>query len=547
MRKSIKESFVHQTEEQTEASTKEEVKMVSEYYLKYKTARQNEKGEFVDEFTLSDLILPIEKLKETACLHTFNKKTGEGVFFFDEPFEHFDSMFGGTRFQFISVEINCVKTLGYCIFSDMYLLEKVVIGPVLEESYGQPFAFFSKECVIKEIVYLDGCKTTFDLVYHNKTLNGREDFIVDSVKSVSLPDSIVKIGYNSFRNFTNITNLVLPKNTAIIEKKAFAGCGIQDIIINENLKNIDDYAFQESKLRSIDLSDNVISIGRYAFFKCYFLKHVRLPKRLKNIDAGLFFDCRSLVSINIPQSVINIDNYVFSGCSNLRKIVLPKHYYSLFILKNTPLEYAYQQGFSQGKIVVDEDGELDLEKTVCLDKRIETYVPKSKANLRESFVHQTDETSEDELKKENAINLHWKNFSDGISNHIEINDYSFFSDLEERLWNCADDESLEDDYHWTGTGMDLINDEEGNKFQRGDGDDFYSIEFEVYTDKLPNGDYRFDFVNHPIRIGVNLNGLEEIVPMTEYTDIKIGILNTLMKFYDGNILEKFPEDFEFGE
>ena len=68
-----------------------------------------------------------------------------------------------------------------------------------------------------------------------------------------MPDSITRIGDNSFNNCYNLTELVLPKNLTYIGEYAFAEC---------------------TSLSGITIPKGVSYIGKYAFYRCHDLTDV---------------------------------------------------------------------------------------------------------------------------------------------------------------------------------------------------------------------------------------------------------------------------------
>lgn len=73
------------------------------------------------------------------------------------------------------------------------------------------------------------------------------------LKSISMPDSLQKIGTSAFSGCTKITEIKLPNSLSVIGEKAFSGCG---------------------KLESIRMSSKVMEIGMSAFTGCSQLKTV---------------------------------------------------------------------------------------------------------------------------------------------------------------------------------------------------------------------------------------------------------------------------------
>ena len=74
-----------------------------------------------------------------------------------------------------------------------------------------------------------------------------------TLKEVTLPDSIKRIGFKAFSGCTNLKSITLPQNLTAIEDHAFYEC---------------------SSLTSITLPDSVTSIGECAFFGCTRLSKV---------------------------------------------------------------------------------------------------------------------------------------------------------------------------------------------------------------------------------------------------------------------------------
>ena len=95
----------------------------------------------------------------------------------------------------------------------------------------------------------------------------------ETIKSVTIPDSVIIIGF-----------------------MAFYGC---------------------SSLTSVTIPDSVTSIGDGAFFYCSSLTIVTIPDSVTSIGSWAFSGCSSLTSVTIPDSVTDIGDWVFYDCNNL--------------------------------------------------------------------------------------------------------------------------------------------------------------------------------------------------------------------------------------
>ena len=95
-------------------------------------------------------------------------------------------------------------------------------------------------------------------------------FVCHTVRKMSIPSSVTKIGYYAFSKCTNLT--------------------------------------------SIELPSGVTKIDRYAFSKCTNLSSLTLPSGVKEIWFCTFEGCKSLTSVTLPSGVERIEYSAFNGC-----------------------------------------------------------------------------------------------------------------------------------------------------------------------------------------------------------------------------------------
>ncbi len=101
----------------------------------------------------------------------------------------------------------------------------------------------------------------------------------------------------AFYNCTSLKSISLPDSILIIGEKAFYGC--------KNLKNI-------------DMGDGVTIIEASAFYNCTSLTSITISKNVTSIGSSAFRGCTGLQSIVIPNNVTTIKTYAFKDCSNLK-------------------------------------------------------------------------------------------------------------------------------------------------------------------------------------------------------------------------------------
>lgn len=143
---------------------------------------------------------------------------------------------------------------------------------------------------------------------------------------ITINDVAVRaIGFEAFRNLTNVTSVTIPYGVTSIGSSAFSGCqNLKNIIIPDSVTSIGSLAFSGcSSLTNVVIPDSVTSMGSSIFFHCTNLESVTLPKDITIIGNEMFFACSSLTSIIIPDGVISIGSNAFQGCTGLTSIMIP--------------------------------------------------------------------------------------------------------------------------------------------------------------------------------------------------------------------------------
>lgn len=178
-----------------------------------------------------------------------------------------------------------------------------------------------------------------------------------AVETLEIPDSVVEIGNDAFYACSGITDLVIPDSVKRIGSSAFGFCsGLKTVLIGNGLTDISDDGSifkncpslesitvddKNTVYRSVDnclIKDDVIisgcknsvisdecgvtKVGKDAFCGCD-ATEIIIPEGVTEIGDSAFESCQSLENVVLPDSVVKIGNQAFNDCP-----VLDGVYYS---------------------------------------------------------------------------------------------------------------------------------------------------------------------------------------------------------------------------
>ena len=141
------------------------------------------------------------------------------------------------------------------------------------------------------------------------------------IKSVYIPEGVLSIGKEAFRECKNLTTINLPKSITYVDKYAFYACeNVSYMKLSPSLTQINNASFTGSSITKIEIPEGVTTIGLDAFGNSIKLIEAKLPSTLKTIERGVFWNCLSLIEITIPASVTTIGEFSFYHCNALTDI-----------------------------------------------------------------------------------------------------------------------------------------------------------------------------------------------------------------------------------
>ena len=134
---------------------------------------------------------------------------------------------------------------------------------------------------------------------------------------VVIPDGVREIGDAAFVDMKGVERMIM-------ECEDYDAPEMETLTIPDSVTKIGYYAFAYCmNLKKVSMPDSVSSLGERAFEGCESLKEIRLPAGLTEIEEFTFFLCENLRAVMIPKGVVRIGKNAFDG-TDLRKVKVPE-------------------------------------------------------------------------------------------------------------------------------------------------------------------------------------------------------------------------------
>lgn len=148
----------------------------------------------------------------------------------------------------------------------------------------------------------------------------KELVILDEYES--LP--VMSIGDYAFKDVSSVKSVTIPSSVLRIGEYAFSSCkNLEEVVFKNGVSEICCNAFENnSKLKSINLPDSLVYLGAMAFFDCSNLENVTVPKGLSDIGAGAFAYTQWIESAD-EEFVFAGDNVLISYKGADTEVTLP--------------------------------------------------------------------------------------------------------------------------------------------------------------------------------------------------------------------------------
>lgn len=190
------------------------------------------------------------------------------------------------------------------------------------------------------------------------------------LKSVTLPETLERIGRSAFLDCNKLTSIIIPGSVKVIEDSAFLWCSsLSNVTLSEGLVTIGASAFENTRIKALKLPNSVVEVKKAAFSGCDELvdlklnnglkeigyeafaysaiKQLNIPKSVEVIHGTAFTSCKSLVSVTFGDGVKKIDESAFEDCEKLNKVVIPAsvNYIAYNAFKDTKWENSLKDEF----------------------------------------------------------------------------------------------------------------------------------------------------------------------------------------------------------
>lgn len=205
-----------------------------------------------------------------------------------------------------------VVQIGSSVFQNCIRLEEVIL-PKVETIEEQ---LFRDCCALKTIKIPDSVIKIMNWAFCNCKL----------LRAIEIPKQVTYIGKGAFQDCSQLQAMDLPSNITNMEDSVFAYCNsLAAINFDAKVEKISKFMFRDcSALQVVDFSNanTITKLGNGCFINCGLLRNIALPPNLQIIAPRAFKACVSLEEINIHRFIRSIGEHSFSGCRNLRSVIL---------------------------------------------------------------------------------------------------------------------------------------------------------------------------------------------------------------------------------
>ena len=206
-----------------------------------------------------------------------------------------------------------ITEIGQFAFSNYDYIMKDANDEISDEAPESMKMWFIGDDTIKQVTIPEGVTRIGPYAFANMT----------ALEKVVLPSTLETIDYGAFYGCTSLKSIEGIENVKFINQSAFTGCNIKGTLDFKSATAIANYAFSGNRnLKEVIFSEYTQSIAAEAFSYCEKLETVTFNAEKVKLGKGVFQGCKALKSIDVNAAVIPA--YAFDGCSSLENITIGK-------------------------------------------------------------------------------------------------------------------------------------------------------------------------------------------------------------------------------
>ena len=144
------------------------------------------------------------------------------------------------------------------------------------------------------------------------------EFLSSGLESINIPPGVIEIKSGAFRKCIKLVRVDLP-NIETIEECMFMDCeSLKQITIPNSITKIKKWAFSRcTSLENIVIAEQVYQIERNVFDGCTSLDNVHVPSNITKMEQSVFEQCTSLTRVKFDAKISTLPKQTFLDCSAL--------------------------------------------------------------------------------------------------------------------------------------------------------------------------------------------------------------------------------------
>lgn len=105
---------------------------------------------------------------------------------------------------------------------------------------------------------------------------------------------------------------------------AFRSCEITEVTIPESITKIGLDSFNSCRyLETVNLHEKITIISMQAFMDCSSLKSIIIPSKVSILGFGAFWNCNNLETVTLQEGLVELQPKSFANCTSLKEIRIP--------------------------------------------------------------------------------------------------------------------------------------------------------------------------------------------------------------------------------